>query len=333
MKAALTALAALLVVLLPPAARAESVERVLTLMSEQRYAEARATLDPLLGDDPTNPHAQLLHGVLRAHEGRAAEAVEILENLRRAAPDIPEIYNNLAVLYGAEGHLDEARALLLEAVERWPEFAMAHENLGVIYTELARRAYQLARELEPDVESLPGIAIDTVAAGPGPATAAAAATAAAPAGASCVTVGGIRDRADADEAGRWLRERGAEAVEIRAGPTSIALHRLYLPPLASRAAAAAKLREIRDRGVRDVAILGTGRFANGISFGVFRDAANMRRRAAALRELGYTPQSTVETREVEGFTIGARIDGAPGGLQNDWTSVYPRYPIERAACN
>ena len=127
-------------------AAADPVERVISLLSQEKYFEARATLEPLLQGEPDAPRLRLLHGILRAREGRPGEAIIIFERLRNDRPDMFEPYNNLAVLYAEQGRIDDARDVLLAALERRPD-AVAYANLGDVYTRLADRAYSRARDI------------------------------------------------------------------------------------------------------------------------------------------------------------------------------------------
>ena len=124
-----------------------ALERALSLAAEKRHSEAREVLDPLLQRESQNTRARLLHGVLRAHEGRVGDAMEIFETLRRDYPDMSEPYVNLAVLYAVEGRLDDARKILLATLERRPS-AVAYASLGDVYRKLAEEADERARELD-----------------------------------------------------------------------------------------------------------------------------------------------------------------------------------------
>ena len=125
-------LGAMLATLLTPAAASgEALDRAISLASEKRYGQARTALDSVLARDPGHPLGRVLDGVLRAHEGRIGEAIEIFERLRRDHPDMPEPWNNLAVLYAAEGRFDEARETLATALARRPS-AIGYANLGDI---------------------------------------------------------------------------------------------------------------------------------------------------------------------------------------------------------
>ncbi|MCY4428938.1 MAG: tetratricopeptide repeat protein, partial [Rhodospirillales bacterium] len=121
------------------------VERVLSLISQEQYAEAREVFEPLLEREPNAPRLRLLQGILEVHEGNPREAVAIFERLRSDYPDMFEPHNNLAVLHAREGRLDAARDALVAALQREHD-AVAYANLGDVYMRLADRAYSRARE-------------------------------------------------------------------------------------------------------------------------------------------------------------------------------------------
>ena len=339
-------LGAMLAMLVPPAASSdEALDRASVLASEERYRQARAVLDPVLERDADHPRARLLDGFLRAHEGRIGEAIEIFDRLRRDHPDMSEAWNNLAVLYAAERRLHEARETLSAALERKPS-AIGYANLGDIYANLARRAYGRARELGADV----GTELDT-AAEPGPGLALAGAPAGAaraerppaeragapahPGGrpAVCLRAGGFDDRGDLSRAQEWLESHGAEVVELHLEKhREVRSHRVYLPPLEDRAKAVAKLRELRARGVNDVAVIGKGPLANAISLGVFAVEGNRNRRIAALERLGYRPLSRGRVALVHRFYLESRTAEDPEDLRAAWTERFPERSLEPVDC-
>ena len=150
----------------------------------------------------------------------------------------------------------------------------------------------------------------------------------------CARAGGFQGRRAVADAALWLQSYGAEVVEVRHEERRIASsYRVYLPPFESREEAEAKLREIRNRGVRDVAVIKDGDLANGISFGIYREADNMHRRVAALDRLGYPVRSLAADLEiVEEYVIKARAGGAPDTLDGAWTSRFPEQSIRVVDC-
>ena len=395
----LFALGLLTVALSPGAAFGDDAfERALSLAAGKRYSDARAVLDPILQREPVNPRAHLLHGVLRAREGRVSEAIEVFETLRRDHPEMSEPDNNLAVLYAVEGRLDDARRTLIATLERRPD-PVLYANLGDVYSKLARRAYERARELEsggtsgrqpertalavptpqtmeagsgtpedepemtdaipeqgeaasmpPDTASMskdpsatphvtktamqtPDATIGGVTETPAVPESEEAETGPVPT-AFCAHAGRFRDRRSVADAVLWLQSQGAEVVEVRHEERRIASStRVYLPPFENRKEAIATLQEIRKRGVRDVVVIPEGDLANGISFGIYRKADNMRRRIAALGKLGYPVRSQTEEAEVvKEYVIKARAGGKPSKLDAAWTARYPDEAIRIVDC-
>lgn len=321
----------------------ETLERALALAAQGRHAQAREVLGPLLEDDSDHPRARLLDGILRAHEGRASEAIEVFERLRREHPEMSEPWNNLAVLYAAEGRFDEARESLLAALERFPS-ARGHVDLGGLYAELARLAYRRARGLAADrsadprteasggtSSALPGGSGES----PAPERPDRAPAAASPPGtrAVCLRSGGIEDRTVLAGVEEWLESSGAEVFEVRRERgRKVGSHQVYLPPLEDREAAAARVREFRARGVRDVEVIESGPLANGISFGVYEVAENMSRRVASLRELGYGVRTRDNWRFVYRHYVEARAKSDPDGIRAAWQERYPDWTLEIVDC-
>ena len=254
----------------------DALEAALKLISNGQYADARRVLDPLLERRPRGPRLRLAHGVLRMHEDKRDEAVEIFERLWRDYPDMPEAANNLAVLYAERGQLDDARKILIAALERRP-VATLHANLGDVYMRLAQRAYDEARRRESAVQADP--APNTGARPP--------AAGAKPAVAACLRATGF-EHANAIAAARWLQSQDVETASVHTEQRETTKrYHVYIPPFASRAKAAAAVRDIRGRGMRDVAVIGSGALANGVSVGVFRREDYMRQRLARVEKMGY----------------------------------------------
>ena len=109
-------------------------------------------------------------------------------------------------------------------------------------------------------------------------------------------------------------------------------HQVYLPPLADRETAAARVREFRARGLRDVELIESGPLANGISFGLYEVTDNMRRRVAALRELGYQVRTRDLWRIVYRYFVEARVKTDPGGIRAAWKERFSDWALELVDC-
>lgn len=330
----------------------DAVERALSLVSQKKYSEARALLEPLLRRAPNAPRVRLLNGILLTREGKAGEAAAIFQRLREERPEMFEPYNNLAVLYAGQGRFDEARDMLLAALQRRLH-PVAYANLGDVYMRLADRAYSRAR----DVRGNSGAAVERIPTSrpPAPSARRAEPTAATGArngplalvadpgksgtapteasGGECVQAGTFKDRKALAGAVEWMQSQGAEVIDLRHEKAPVVRsYRVYLPALPSAAAAARTLRELRGRGIRDVAAIRKGAGANRISLGVFKSKSNADRRVAQLGKLGYSPKSAPISKSLDAYAVRARADGATPDLVSAWKEKFPGQPIGAVDC-
>ena len=150
----------------------------------------------------------------------------------------------------------------------------------------------------------------------------------------CARVRGFRDRRAVADAASRLRARGVEVVDVHDDRhVATTMHRVFLPPFASREEAYAKLRDTREKGVDDVAVIETGDQANGVSFGVYAIKENARRRVAALRELGYEVRTGAAREEViEGFLIEVRAHSSLQDLESAWAPGSSKHSIRPVEC-
>ncbi|MBC7769745.1 MAG: M48 family metallopeptidase [Phycisphaerales bacterium] len=96
-------------------------------------ARARAELDVLMREDPSNPYFQELTGQILFENGRAAESIPYHRRSLELAPNQPLLQINLArALTAANGRdgAEEAIALLNAAVRREPDNAFAWREIA-----------------------------------------------------------------------------------------------------------------------------------------------------------------------------------------------------------
>ena len=336
----------------------DPITDALSLVAQERYAEAHEALEPLVEREPNAPGVRLIRGILNAREGNFVEAIAIFESLRDDHPAMFEAHNNLAVLYAKLGRLDDARETLIAALELRPD-AVVYANLGDVYLQLAEKAYMRAHELR--VEGSPAAeGSEQAAASPEPTAAeepaavpmtqtetkvetAEAETPEVPEEpeappteavvAECIRAEWFEDSDTAYEAAAWMRARGATAIKVRQEELEVVKnHHVYIPPLASRAEAAQKADELRSRGVSDIWIIGKGERANGISLGVFRNERYMRRRVAEIEALGYSVVSAPNMKAVSAHVIEAGVEGDHSAFDEAWKTAFPEQAIRTIDC-
>ena len=337
----------------------DPITDALSLVAQERYAEAHEALEPLVEREPNAPGVRLIRGILNAREGNFVEAIAIFESLRDDHPAMFEAHNNLAVLYAKLGRLDDARETLIAALELRPD-AVVYANLGDVYLQLAEKAYMRAHELR--VEGSPAAeGSEQAAASPEP-TATAEEPAAVPTTQAetkvetaeakkpeapdepevppaqisvetCIRAEWFKDSDAAYEAAAWMRARKATEIKVRQEEReAVKNHHVYIPPLESRAAAAQKADELRSRGVSDIWIIGKGERANGISLGVFRNERYMRRRVAEIRALGYPVVSAPNMKAVSAHVIEASVEGDRSAFDEVWKTAFPEQAIRTIDC-
>ena len=348
----------------------DPITDALSLVAQERYAEAHEALEPLVEREPNAPGVRLIRGILNAREGNFVEAIAIFESLRDDHPAMFEAHNNLAVLYAKLGRLDDARETLIAALELRPD-AVVYANLGDVYLQLAEKAYMRAHELR--VEGSPAAeGSEQAAASPEP-TATAEEPAAVPTTqargsatvpttqkevqevtaeaetpevpeepeapptkavvAECVRAEWFKDSDAAYEAAAWMRARGATEIKVRQEEReAVKNHHVYIPPLANRAEAAQMADELRSRGVSDIWIISKGERANGISLGVFRNERYMRRRVAEIRALGYPVVSAPNMKAVSVHVVEAGVEGDRSAIDEAWKTAFLEQAIRTIDC-
>lgn len=324
---------------------------------EHRLGEAIDTFEGLRRDYPDMPEPYNNLAVLHAVQGRLEEARETLLAGIELRPDLAAAHANLAAVYTTLALRASARARELGYREGpHPEPGEATSPVLTLpdppVASPAAAASPVATDSATAAASPAAASPATATASPataGSPTAAASPIAAAslPAAASpetrapetapaalCVRAGRFKDRAAASAAEQWLRSHGLEIVELRLKKREVVSNRVYLTPFATRREAVAKVREIRARGIRDVAVISRGPLANGVSFGLYRVESNAHRRVAGLERIGYPVQRSQVTKTVHEYEIEARA-GA-GGPRADhaaaWASRFPRHPLQAAKC-
>ncbi len=108
----------------------------------------------VLAQQPGNPDALNLLGLLSMQSGRNDLAVELLSRATAARPALPAYHSNLGNALRAQGRLAEAAASYERALQLDPAYAKAHNNLGIVLKQLERvedaeKSFRQAVEVDP----------------------------------------------------------------------------------------------------------------------------------------------------------------------------------------
>jgi len=109
-----------------------------------RFDKAIASYRCFLEDNPGNPTALQLLGVLHSQRGDYRTAILLLQESLRTFSGQPEVENNLGNAYSKSGRLDDAAGCYTRAIALYPEYIDALRNLGLCYLKLKR--FELARD-------------------------------------------------------------------------------------------------------------------------------------------------------------------------------------------
>ncbi len=108
-----------------------------------RFAEAGNLYLHVLAEDPGNPAAQHMLGVVLFAAEQLERALHMLLQARAQQPDNAEVHSNLGSVLHQSGRLEEALASFDRALEITPEFAVALSNRGLVLQEMRRFAQAL----------------------------------------------------------------------------------------------------------------------------------------------------------------------------------------------
>jgi tetratricopeptide (TPR) repeat protein len=125
---------------------------------QQNYEEASSLVEDVLGRDPQNLHGLIVQAEAWLGKGEANKALEQLDHLAKAYPNVPLIDYHLARACLADGKLNEAAAALNEAIAAKPDYTeaillLAQINLRTSNAPLVVSAMSALLRQQPDLLS------------------------------------------------------------------------------------------------------------------------------------------------------------------------------------
>jgi tetratricopeptide (TPR) repeat protein len=116
----------------------------LTRARNAEFATEERLLRATLAARPRNHRARYNLAVVATEQGRADEAIQLLQEAVRLRPDYAPAHNNLGVLHGQAGRWPEAEAASRRAIALDPSRAEPHNNLGHALAQQGRLADAIA---------------------------------------------------------------------------------------------------------------------------------------------------------------------------------------------
>lgn len=128
------------------------IESALAEIRRGDLRKAQALSEEVLAQNPNEPNALQVLGIVAWREARLAEARVFYERANAAAPNHAPILNSLGVICRDLGDLPSSRLTLERAVKAQPDFSEAWVNLGLTLAALgadAKAAFQEAISRNP----------------------------------------------------------------------------------------------------------------------------------------------------------------------------------------
>jgi predicted TPR repeat methyltransferase len=116
----------------------EALQLAIAAHKEGRLLEAEVAYERVLNEQPAESNALNFLGMLRFHQGKPKDALELLQRSVEANPGNPHGQINLGNLLLAGGADTEALAVFTRATELAPELSLGWYNLGVCLRRLNR---------------------------------------------------------------------------------------------------------------------------------------------------------------------------------------------------
>ena len=103
-----------------------------------KLADAERLYLQLMAENPEEPAAHHMLGVVRAQQGRNSEALELMGTALSLKPDAPEVLSNFGNVLRAQGRLDEALASYDKALAIKPDYFATWNKRALVLCDLRR---------------------------------------------------------------------------------------------------------------------------------------------------------------------------------------------------
>ncbi len=148
----------------------------------------------------------------------------------------------------------------------------------------------------------------------------------------CYTLGPLENEDDISALGAWFNAQGSQATLRSDERREVTSTWVFLPPLASREAADARVREMQAANIDDIYVIPRGDMANAISLGLFSQSDTLQRRVSQLEDRGFTPSVLPRYRTATASWLDGTTSVAEPMTVGVLDQIFPDLIIRQVPC-
>ncbi len=148
----------------------------------------------------------------------------------------------------------------------------------------------------------------------------------------CYTLGPLENEDDISALGAWFNAQGSQATLRSDERREVTSTWVFLPPLASREAADARVREMQAANIDDIYVIPRGDMANAISLGLYSQKDSLQRRVSQLEGQGFTPSVLPRYRTATASWFDVTTSAAQPMTVGVLDQIFPDLIIRQVLC-
>ncbi len=148
----------------------------------------------------------------------------------------------------------------------------------------------------------------------------------------CYTIGPLENEDDISALGAWFSAQGSQATLRNDERREVTSTWVFLPPLESPEAAAARVREMQAANIDDIYVIPRGDMANAISLGLYSQNDTLQRRVSQLEGRGFTPSVLPRYRTATASWFDVTTSAAQPMTVGVLDQIFPDLIIRQVAC-
>ncbi len=153
-----------------------------------------------------------------------------------------------------------------------------------------------------------------------------------PADRECYTLGPLENEDDISALSAWFNAQGSQATLRSDERREVTSTWVFLPPLESREAADARVREMQAANIDDIYVIPRGDMANAISLGLYSQKDTLQRRVSQLEGRGFAPSVLPRYRTATASWFDVTTSAAQPMTVGVLDQIFPDLIIRQVLC-